>query len=278
MTLDTGTLTVAAGTGLLGATAGLVGTFAVVRRQSLQGDAVAHAALPGVMLAFLFGGRAPMLLLVGGAVAGWLALAGVRLIVRRSRVPFDAALGGTLTVFFGFGLALMKYVQREPDAATHGLERYLFGQAATLRTDDVRAMAVIGGGVAVVVVLLWKELKLLAFDPEYAAVRGWPVRRLDAVLTGLIVVTVVAGLQAVGVVLMSTLLIAPAAAARQWTDSLGPGAMLAVLIGTASAVGGTLASLEVGIPTGPAIVLVATVLAVGSLLIGPRGVLWGGNR
>lgn len=270
---DAALRTVALGTAGVGAVGGFVGTFAVVRRQSLQGDAISHAALPGVAVAFLVGGRSPTALALGAAAAGWLAMALVGGIVRRSRVPFDTALAGTLAVFFGLGIALMTYMKKNvPGAAGHGLERYLFGQAATLRGDDLWAVGTAGVVALATVLALWKPFKLLAFDPDYAATLGLPVRGFDLLLTALVVLAVVVGLQAVGVVLMSSLLIAPAVAARQWTDRLGRLAALAAGIGAASGFAGTLLSHVLSrprepVPTGPAVVLFATA-AVGVSLLG----------
>lgn len=270
--------TVAAGAAGLGLVAGAVGAFAVLRRQSLQGDMVSHAALPGLGVAFLLGAREPGYLIAGGALAGWVAMALVGVVTRRSRVPFDAALGGALAVFFGLGLLLMTYIQRHvPDASRHPLDRYLFGQAALLRDEDLRLIAALGVVSVALVAALWKEFKLLAFDPDYAASLGYPVRRLDLLLTTLTVTAVVIGLKAVGVVLMTALLIAPGAAARQWTNRLGGVVVLAAVFGALSGAGGTVVSHLVGrgIPTGPTIVLSATALVVLSLLVGPaRGVVW----
>jgi manganese/zinc/iron transport system permease protein len=274
--------TVALGTAGVGAVGGMVGTFAVVRRQSLQGDAVSHAALPGVAVAFLLGGRSTAALMLGGAAAGWVAMALVGGIVRRTRTPFDAALGGTLAVFFGVGLAALSYMQRHVlGAAGYGPERYLFGQAATLQAADLWAVGAVALFAGATLVLLWRPFELLAFDPEYAATLGLPVRRLDLLLTGLVVLAVVVGLQAVGVVLMSSLLVAPAAAARQWTDRLAPLAILAGLIGAASGLAGTVVSHVLSeprapVPPGPAVVLCATAAVILSLLFAPRrGLVWG---
>lgn len=274
--------TVAAGTALLGLAAGAVGCFAVLRRQSLQGDVVSHAALPGVAIAFLLGGRSPLMLVIGGAVAGWVALVMVGVIDRRSRVPTDAALGGTLAVFFGLGLALLQYIQKHvPRASEHALDRYLFGQAANLRGEDLWVIGALGASTLVILALAWKELKLLSFDPDYAASVGFPVRGLDLLLTTLTVVAVVIGLKAVGVVLMTALLVAPGAAARQWTNRLGLMVLAAGVFGALSGAGGTLLSHHLGerygkgVPTGPTIVLVATAFVVLSLLFGAaRGLVW----
>src|SRR5262249_38092709 len=202
--------TPAAGAALLGLVAGAIGAFAVLRRQSLQGDMVSHAALPGVAVAFLLGGRSPVELILGGAVPRWLAMAVVSVVNRQARVPFDAALGGALAVFFGLGLALMTYIQRHvPGASASPLERYLFGQAAVLREADLWAIGGIGAVALVILAMFWKGMKLLSFDPDYAASLGLPVRWLDLLLTTLTVTAVVIGLKAVGVVLMTALLIGP---------------------------------------------------------------------
>lgn len=270
------------GTAMLGAVSGAVGTFAVVRRRSLQGDAVSHAALPGVAIAALLGARSEVLLVLGAAAVGWFAMGLVATIVRRSKVPFDAALGGALAVFFGLGLVLMTYLQRHtPGGGALRLQQYLFGQdAALLREDDLRPMAILGGIAIAAVILLWKEFKLLSFDPDFAASMGFPARRLDIVLTGLVVLAVVIGLQTVGVVLMSALIVAPGVAARQWSDRLGSVVILAGLIGaTAGGIGTWLShALSVTrhtVPTGPTIVLVVSVIAIASLALAPRrGMVW----
>lgn len=268
--LDNSTLqTVALGTAALGVVSGSLGTFAVLRRQSLLGDALSHAALPGIALAFLVFGNSPILFLVGAALAGWLATVLVMQIVRYSRVPFDSALGGSLAVFFGFGLVLMTYIRKNnvQHASAVGLERYLYGQAATMLDSDLQAIVLLGGLVLFVLVLFWKEMKLLSFDPAYAASLGMPVRWLDLMLTALLVVAIVIGLQSVGVVLMSALIVAPAAAARQWTHRLGIMVFIAAGFGAVSGIAGTFLSDELSrpgriVPTGPTIVLCAIALVL----------------
>src|SRR5262245_47409088 len=263
--------TVALGAALLGAVSGALGSFALLRRQSLLGDAVSHAALPGVVLAFLLtGNKAPLTLLIGATLAGWLAALAVIGIVRASRIPFDSALAGVLAVFFGVGVMLLTYLQKGGARASQaGLDRFLFGQAATLLSEDLWAMAGVGVLALAVLLVFWKEFKLLCFDPGYAASLGLPVRLLDGLLTGLMVLAIVIGLQAVGVVLMSAMLVAPAAAARQWTDRLGRMVALGALFGAAAGAGGTVLSDALSgarkVPTGPAIVLCATVWVVLSL-------------
>ena len=297
--LDNPTLRpVALGLTAIGVLAGLVGTFAVVRRQSLQGDAISHAALPGVALAFMLGGRSPLMIVLGAAGTGWLAMTLVKGITGRSRIPFDTALAGALAVFFGFGLVLMTYLRklnetlskREPvdflerwlqddarDATKHGLERYLFGQAAFLEDDDVATIVGLGTAILLIVGLFWKQLKLASFDRDFAASLGFPMRFLDLLMTSLIVCTVVLGLQFVGVVLMSALLVAPVVAARQWVDRLGPLSLLAGVFGGIAGFGGAvLGHQRSGLPAGPVVVLAVTVLVVLSILFAPRrGIIWG---
>lgn len=272
---------VAIGTGAIGAVSGAVGTFAVIRRQSLQGDAVSHAALPGLALAYLFGARSDLLLVLGAAVTGWIALVCVSGIVRGSRVPFDSALAGALSVFFGLGLVVMTYLRQTAGGGTARLQQYLFGQdAALIRTDDLYGLLGLGGLAIAVMFLFWKEFKILSFDPAFAASLGFPSRWLDSLLTIVIVIAVVIGLQTVGVVLMSALMIAPAVGARQWSNRLSRVVGLAALFGMLSGFAGTLFShwlsqLGKTVPTGPTIVLVATTVTVVSLVIAPkRGLLW----
>jgi len=269
--------TVALGAAVLGIVAGALGTFALLRRQSLLGDAMSHAALPGVLLAFMLtGSKAPVVLVLGAAVAGVLGTFLLLSITRFSRIKEDAALGIILSVFFGFGLVLLTFLQRNPTAAQAGLNSYLFGQAATLLVADVITMAVFGGGALLLLVLFWKEFKLLSFDRDYGSSLGFPMTTLDLLLTTLLVIGIVIGLQAVGVVLMSALIVAPAAAARQWTDRLSVMLVVASVFGAIAGVAGALiSSLGSGLSTGPVVVLVISLIVLGSLFFGAsRGLAW----
>ncbi|MGB1251252.1 MAG: iron chelate uptake ABC transporter family permease subunit [Candidatus Promineifilaceae bacterium] len=269
--------TVALGTAIIGIVSGALGSFAFLRKQSLLGDAISHAALPGVVIAFLITeSRASLVLILGAAIAGWLATLLVLAMVRNTRIKEDSALGVVLSIFFGFGLMLLTYTQRISTARQAGLDRFLFGQAATLVERDVITMAIIGFLALIWVVIFWKEFKLVSFDPDYAATLGYPVRALDIGLTTLLVIAVVIGLQAVGVILMSAMVVAPAAAARQWTNNLGLMVIIAALFGAISGVGGAIvSSTGAGLSTGPVIVLCISAIAVLSLLFAPeRGLVW----
>ena len=272
---------VALGSAILGIVGGVLGSFALLRRQGLVGDALAHAALPGICLAFMLtGARTPIVLMLGAAISGWIGTLLILRIVRDTRLSEDTALGVILTVFFGLGIVLLTQIQHSDNANQAGLDHYLFGQAATLVSEDVRTMAVVGGIALAIVGLLFKEIKLLAFDPEFAASIGFPTDRLSILLTSSIVLAVVIGLQTVGVVLMAAMLVGPAAAARQWTNRLGVMVVLAGVFGAAAGVTGAMISVSARqIPTGPMIVLCVTALVIISLLFAPeRGIVWDSLR
>ncbi len=273
--------TVALGAATLGIVSGALGSYAVLRKQSLLGDAISHAALPGVVLAFLLTrSKTPLALILGAAVAGWLAMLWMINIVRNTRLKEDSALGMVLSVFFGLGLMLLTFTQRLPDARQAGLDTFLFGQAATMLASDVVSMVILGGLALLITSLLWKEFKLLSFDREYAASLGFPVGALDVLLTTLLVIAIVIGLQAVGVVLMSAMVVAPAAAARQWTDRLGIMVTLSAMFGALAGISGTLISSTTrGLSTGPTIVLCISAIVLFSLLLAPnRGLVWSWAR
>jgi manganese/zinc/iron transport system permease protein len=269
--------TVALGAAVLGVVSGALGSYAVLRRQSLLGDAMSHAALPGVVIAFILTGlKTPLVLILGAAVAGWLGALLVMLITGETRLKQDSALGIVLAVFFGFGLVLLTWVQRQGTAGQSGLDRFLFGRAAAMVMQDVIVMAVLGAIALGLVFLFWKEFKLLSFDPDFGASLGFPIRVLDILLTTLIVIAIVIGLQTVGVVLMSAMIVAPAAAARQWTDRLDLMVAISAFFGALAGVSGALiSSLTTGLATGPTIVLCASLIVALSLLIAPnRGLVW----
>ena len=270
-------MVVTIGAALLGAVSGSLGTYAVLRRQSLLGDAISHAALPGIAIAFLLtGSKAPLILVLGAAIAGWLGTLLIMSVVRLTRIKYDSALGIVLSTFFGFGLVLHTLIQRTGNANQAGLDTFLFGQAATILARDILTIGVLGGIAIVITFIFWKELKLLVFDDGFAASLGFPIRALDILLTSLLVIAIVLGLQAVGAVLMSAMLVAPAVAARQWTNKLSVMMFLAACFGALAGVSGTIISSTASrIPTGPTIVLCATVVVGFSIAFASnRGLLW----
>lgn len=269
--------TITLGTAVLGAICGMLGSFAVLRKQSLLGDAISHAALPGIALAFLIAGvKDNNLLLLGALVSGLIGTFWIKGIVKKTRLKSDTALGLILSLFFGFGMLLLTFIQKMPNANQAGLDKYLFGQAATLVESDVWVMASITGVSLFVLLLFWKELKLLLFDAEYTKTLGFNTRFLDILITSFIVLAIVMGLQTVGVVLMSAMLLAPAAAARQWTNKLGVMVFLASVFGAFSGVFGTaISASQNNLSTGPVIVLVAAGFVLISFIFSPgRGLLF----
>lgn len=260
------------GSMLLGLSSGVLGSFAYLRKQSLMGDALAHAALPGVCIAFMLtGSKSIFFFLIGAAAAGLIATFGIGYVTRHSRIKQDSALGIVLSVFFGVGIVLLTKIQHGGSGNQSGLDKFLFGQAASMVLSDVITMAVVALILVILCGLLFKEFKLLSFDPGFAKGIGLPVAALDQFMMFLIVVAVVVGIQAVGVVLMSALLITPAVSARYWTEKLGVMVVLSGIFGAISGFVGTLVSgLGSNLPTGPLSVLAATALFIVSVLFAPK--------
>lgn len=272
---------VALGSALLGVVSGVLGCFAVLRRQGLLGDALAHAALPGICVAYLLAhAKTQIVLLIGAAVAGWIATILLLQIVRHTRISEDGALGIVLSTFFAFGIVLLTFITKRGDANQSGLDKFLFGQAAALVAEDVITMAILGGSALALVALLYKEFKLLAFDASFGASLGFNTNVLSVLLTSLVVIAIVIGLQTVGVVLMAAMLVGPAVAARQWTNRLSVMLILAALFGALAGLAGALLSVsDAGIPTGPMIILSLTVIVLFSLFLAPeRGLVWDAMR
>lgn len=267
---------VLAGSILLGLSAGILGCFAFLRKRSLLGDALAHAALPGVCAAFMLtGAKDPWVMLAGAAVSCWLGALAVDAIVRYTRCKEESALGMVLSVFFGAGILLLTHIQNTGAAAQSGLDKFLFGQAASLVGRDLWVLGIVSAFLLAAVVAFYKEFKVLAFDPDFAAGLGLPRRFLEVALATLIVLAVAVGLQAVGVVLMAALLVTPAAAARYWTDRLGVMLVIAGAFGAVSgALGAWISSVSPRMPTGPWMVVAVTALFAVALFFAPgRGVL-----
>jgi len=265
------------GTAVLGIICGMLGSFAVLRKQSLLGDAISHAALPGIALVFLItGAKDSNILLLGALASGLIGAYWIRGMISKTHLKSDTALGLVLSLFFGFGMLLLTYIQKQPNANQAGLDKYLFGQAATLVERDVLLMVGVAGVTILVVCLFWKEFKLLLFDQDYTKTLGFNTKFIDILITFFIVVAIVIGLQTVGVVLMSAMLLAPAAAARQWTNNLAVMVFLAALIGGFSGVFGTaISAIQNNLSTGPVIILVASFFVVVSFIFSPaRGLLF----
>lgn len=265
------------GTALLGLASGIAGTFAVLRKESLIGDGLSHAALPGVVIAFLLTDIKDIEVLITGAAlssitAAWL----ITITVENSKIKFDGALATILSAFFGLGMVLLTYVQSLNNAGQAGLSKFIFGQAATILARDVYITSAAALIIIVLTALFWKELKLISFDVEYAKTLQIPVTFTLILYRSLLIMTIIIGIQSVGAILISSLLIAPAVGARQWTNKLGTMCILAGFFGMVSAIGGTIWSTSVQkLPTGPAIIVILSVIVLLSLIFAPnRGMLW----
>jgi manganese/zinc/iron transport system permease protein len=277
---DGNTRVVLLGASLLGLASGLIGSLAVMRRRALVGDAVAHAALPGVCAAyFIVGDRNFAAFLAGALVFGILGVVCIALIRAYTRIKEDAAIGMVLSVFFGLGIVFQRAIQSQPSGNRAGLDGFIFGKAASMVRQDVWLIAAVAGLMVLAVAALFKEFRLLCFDREFAHAQGWPVLALDLTLMALICTCTVVGLPAVGVVLMAALLITPGVAARFWSDRLsivvpvsGAIGLFCGLIGTAlsAVLPAPPGSLSRGWATGPLITLVAAAIFILSMLAAPR--------
>jgi manganese/zinc/iron transport system permease protein len=268
--------TVALGGSILGVVSGVLGCFAVLRRESLMGDALSHAALPGVGVAFLVAGREMGALLIGAGIASWLGVQFIRSVLSTTRIKQDSAMGIVLAAWFAAGIALLAYIQARPDASQAGLDSFIFGQAAAMVESDVRLISVVGVMAFIIVGLFWKEFKLVTFDPDFASANGFRINLINTLLSTLIVVAIVLGLQLAGVILMVGMLIAPGIAARQWTQKLDQMVILSAVFGAfAGGLGAVLSAVDANLPTGPMIIVVAFLVVAISLAFAPgRGMVW----
>ena len=284
MTASSITVNVMIATALLGGTAGVIGTFAVLRRRALVGDMLSHAALPGICIAFLIMGKRDLLGLSLGALATGLLGIGVMTLIRRwTRTKEDAAIGIVLSTFFGAGIVLLSVIQQQPSGHQAGLNSYLFGETAGITRHDIRLIAAVAGCCLVVVALFYKEFELLSFDPDFATTQGWPTLALDLLMMGTLAVVTIIGLPLCGVILMAALMILPGAAARFWTNRLGRLLVFAAAAGAAAGVLGTFLASPLPprwlagnlfdtskLPPGPLIVLSAASIFLVSLLFAPE--------
>ena len=257
---------------LLGLSCGLLGSFIVVRKMALVGDALSHAVLPGVALGFMWNmTKDPLAIFIGATIAGLLGTAVVTWIKQTTKLKEDTALGLVLASFFAVGICLLTKIQRLPSGNKSGIDKFLFGQAAAIGLNDIQLMAVTTGLAVLCIAFFYKEFLVTSFDSGFAHVVGLPVKVLHYALMLLLAFSVVISLQAVGVVLVSAMLITPAAAAYLLTDRMSRMLWLAALFGIVSgAVGAFLSFLGPNLPTGPFMVLGATTVFSFAFLFGPR--------
>lgn len=266
-------ITVSVGASILGFISGALGTFCVLRKQSLIGDGVAHSALLGVVLAFLiFQTKSLVILLLGGCVTGLISIFMINFIIKNSKIKFDSALAICISVFFGLATVFLTHIQKLPTASKSGIDSFIYGQTASMLIEDVKIIVIITCFILFLLILYWEKFKILTFDKVYASSMG--VKNSEIVLDLLIIVAIIVGLQAVGVILMSSMLIAPTIIAMKLSNRLHIVVILSGFFGALSGFFGTcLSSIFSDVPTGPSIVIVASIMVVISSIFGKNGTI-----
>jgi len=256
-------LWVIAGLVLTGIACGVTGVFLTLKGDALNGDVMAHGVLPGVAAAFMLSGSRELYWLIPGAcVSGWITLWSRNVLIRKAHVRPDTASAMALSVFYGLGVMLISRLRYSGQGAQSGLDRFLFGSAAAILPEEVWTAGILAIAILLIVVWKYRALVLLVFDPVYARVHGFQVKKMSLLLNFLTLISVVIGIQLVGVVLMSSMLVAPGIAASGWTLSLKGRLYGALILSTISVIAGTWVSLQwTGMPTGPWVVLFLSLFA-----------------
>ncbi|MCB9262957.1 MAG: metal ABC transporter permease [Flavobacteriales bacterium] len=257
---------------ILCSVSGLVGTFTFLRKRALMGDVISHSVLPGIALAYMISHQKnPMYLIIGAVITGWVSTFLVDYITKNSKIKNDTAIALVLSVFFGIGVMLLVHIQHSGSGSQSGLDNFIFGKASAMTKADVWLFALAGSVIISVILIFFRGFSTISFDEAFAQSIGFPLDFLRFVLAIATVATVAMGVQAVGVVLMSALLITPAAAARFWTNKIGVLALLSVLFAGFSGVFGAAISYTYnGMPTGPWIVVVISLIALFSAFFGSK--------
>lgn len=266
------------GTMTIGLVAGALGSFAYLRKQALISDVISHAALPGTLVAFLAAvtvlgvdGRNMLGLIIGAVIVGTIAVLFANGVTNTTKLRIDSAMAVSLTLFFGLGMVLMRIINNGVFPGKGGIQDYLFGNASVMTIADLRTSLITGALALVLMVVFWKEFALRTFDPDHARVLGFNARTVDILMFTTIVIAIVIGVKAVGLVLMVAFVVTPPAAARQWTTTLAGMVTLAAIFGAVgSGVGAYLAISFGEVPTGPLIVLTLFAIFLISLVCSPR--------
>ncbi len=260
------------GVAIIGAISGVVGTFSFLRKKTLIADAISHSVLPGVCIGFIFAGtKDPILLMIGSLVIGWFSVWIIDYISSTTKLSEDTSIALVSTLFFAIGSVLLSFISKSGNAEQSGLKNFLFGKAATMTAFDIQVFAIVSIGILLIVIVFFKPFQIVCFNLEFARSIGVKVRRIEFLLSTLTVLTVAIGIQAVGVVLMSALLIAPAASARYWTNKLPIMVFIAAIFGMLSGVMGVMFStIKDNMPTGPWIVFALFLFTLLTLLFAPK--------
>lgn len=257
---------------LLGVGSAYVGTFSFLDKKALLGDAISHAVLPGICLGFVLAGeKNPVYIVTGAFLSGAVATFLSSWLKRNTKLSEDTIIATILSVFFGFGIVLLTALQKSGNPEVAGLNSFIFGNAIGISESDL----LLYGGLALAIILVLtvalKEFRLMVFDPEFGKAIGFPMKAITFLFNVLMILAVVIGIQAIGVVLMAALLITPGAAARFWTDRLNPLLILAAFFSVVSGILGTYVSFVIPqMPTGPWVVVFLSLFAVVSFLVSPK--------
>lgn len=255
---------------LVGIVCAVMGTFVVLKGLAFIGDAVSHAAFPGLVIAFMLG----VPLYLGGAVASVGTALAIGYVSRRSRLRFDTSVGVLFAGMFALGILLFSTIENY----VADLLGYLLGNVLGIGIGDLVQVALLGAVVLGIVILVRKELLFATFDPLGAAASGLPVARLEYLLLALLGVTIVVSIQAVGIIMVVAMLVTPAATARLLVTRFERLMLLAAVFATAAAISGLYVSFYLNLASGASIVLIETVFFLVALVLGPRSGLLSGRR
>ncbi|MEX1001100.1 MAG: iron chelate uptake ABC transporter family permease subunit [Crocinitomicaceae bacterium] len=269
---DPNVIYVVVGMFFINSSSALMGTFALLRKRSLIGDAVAHSLLPGLCLGFMVSGEKNIsYLMMGAFFTGWLSTFAVDIIVNRSKIKQDAAIGIVLSTFFAVGVVLLTHIQNDPGGQHAGLNNFLFGQAAAINRSEVAVLGIVLLMISGAIIVFYRSFLVVSFNPDFAKSIGLPVRWIEFLMTSLTVLAIASGIQALGVILMAALIITPAAAARFWTHHLVKMLLLAVMFSVLSGtIGAYISYAKAGMPTGPWVVVILSFLMGISILMAPK--------
>ncbi|PZV80329.1 manganese/zinc/iron transport system permease protein [Algoriphagus aquaeductus] len=257
---------------LLGIGSAYVGTFSFLDKKALLGDAISHAVLPGICLGFILAGeKNPVYIVTGAFLSGALATFLSSWLRKNTKLSEDTIIATILSVFFGVGIVMLTGLQKSGNPEIAGLNSFIFGNAIGISESDLMIYGGLSLTIIMVLTLFLKEFRLMVFDPEYGKAIGFPMEAIRFLFNVLMILAVVIGIQAIGVVLMAALLITPGAAARFWTDRLHPLLILAASFSIVSGILGTYISFVIPqMPTGPWVVVFLSLIALLSFMFSPK--------
>ncbi len=257
---------------LLGGMSGTVGSFNFLRKKTLVGETVAHSMLPGVLIAFLLSGvKNPAVMILGAAISGWMSIWVVDYITQQSKIKGDSALAIVLSSFFGLGIVLLTMIQSRYVGNQSGLDHYIFGNAAAMTPADSIAFASVSLVVLGLIIASYWSVKAIIFNSDYAQSIGISRKKIDTLISIITILTISVGIKAVGIVMMSALLIIPPTAARFWTDRLVPMLIISGVFGSLGGwIGAFVSYSQTNMPTGPWTIVSVSIIAFISMLFAPR--------